>query len=204
MCGRYYIEISDQALKQIADEVMRRMNQQPAYGQLQIKFDGEIFPSNVVPVQTAEADYQPMRWGFNSFRAANRKQPPLIINARSETVLEKQTFRRAVLENRCLVPASGYYEWMRLDDSSTKSKYRLFSDRTLYFAGCYRNETVPGSKQVATPSFVILTQAASPDILTIHDRMPVIFDQSSAMQWLEQGTLSLDSALHQLKYELVE
>ena len=203
MCGRYYIEISDAALKEIAEEIMRKMAGNPLSEQLSFKFDGEIFPTNIVPVQTAAQGFLPMRWGFTGFRSSGTGSQPSraarpIINARSETVLEKATFRQPVLERRCLIPASGYYEWRQ--EQAGKQKYRIFAaDGPIYFAGCWRSEKEPLG-MVEIPRFVILTQAAAPGIEHIHDRMPVMFDSSQAQSWLDEGMSAVDGSLRELSF----
>ncbi len=81
MCGRYYISIDEQELRDIAREV--EANLKGRYTQLSIKTEGEIFPSDTVPVQIGANEYVPMKWGFSGFDGK------LIINARSETAAEK-------------------------------------------------------------------------------------------------------------------
>ena len=105
MCGRYYIEIDERELRQIADEIEKKTKGPP--GQMTLKAGGEVFPTDVVPVQTGINQYLPMKWGFVGFDG----KP--MINARSETALEKPMFRQSMLERRCLIPASGYYEWQK-------------------------------------------------------------------------------------------
>ena len=123
MCGRYYVDLSDPEFFKIAERFLDEENSIP------IKLDGEIFPSDTVPVQTAPEIYLPMSWGFTSF---NRR---LVINARSETALEKPMFKEAMLERRCLIPASGYYEWEAIDGK--KQSYALYEENALLFlAGC--------------------------------------------------------------------
>ncbi|MCL2757491.1 MAG: SOS response-associated peptidase [Coriobacteriia bacterium] len=175
MCGRYQIEIDDAVLREICEDIARKQREQPEPKQLVIKFEGEVFPSDIVPVQTGDKTYEPMKWGFTGFDGK------LLINARSETALQKQTFRRAMLEQRCLIPASWYYEWQRV--GNRKIKHRLYpSDRSpLFFAGCYQME-----RGAVVPRFVILTQNATmgaPNIAHIHDRMPVIVAPAYHEAW---------------------
>ena len=228
MCGRYYIEISDAALRQIAEEVLRRVAAESEYEQLQIVFDGEVLPSNVVPVQTTDQLFQPMRWGFSGFSSKTGKATRPIINARSETVLEKSMFRSSVLERRCLIPASGYFEWQQVVGSRKKLKTRLFTGQTMYFAGCYRLERESGEGLgiggsgsvggfdvrgtgadgvgggVAVPRFVILTRDASAAVAPIHDRMPVLFDKDSGQLWLSKGIEAIAQATSELQFEQID
>lgn len=102
MCGRYYIETEDmdQQLKQIIEEAERRQSDPELRAAMRL---GEIYPTNIVPILTSQGP-ELMKWGYSGYR--NR-----IINARSETAMDKAMFRRSLMERRCLVPASGYYEW---------------------------------------------------------------------------------------------
>jgi putative SOS response-associated peptidase YedK len=223
MCGRYFIQIDDAAMREIIAEAQRQIKraeqeqiehqqhpQQPGYEQLPIKFSGEIFPTDIVPVEIAPAVYQPMRWGFTGFRngAATAAKP--IINARSETALDKPMFRESMLERRCIIPASGYYEWgsvrqIQAQESlftevttspsqPRKVKYQLTRPgEPLFLAGCYRCE-----HGESLPRFVILTRPAAPGIADIHDRMPVIIPQPAASDWLLANPDAMNQAITEL------
>ena len=194
MCGRYYIEISDATLREICEEVLRKQQgrESTAAEQLTIKFDGEVFPTDVVPVQTGSTTYQPMQWGFTGFQS---KRP--VINARSETVLVKPMFQYAIREHRCLIPASGYYEWRT--EGARKIKYRLYDPQhPLFFAGCYRQEL---NSDLAR--FVILTRAATDELALIHERMPVIIPRGLATMWLNESPYVMDEAITNLEFQPV-
>lgn len=176
MCGRYYIEIDDKELAEICQAVVQQ--KQDESEQLEIKFSGEVFPTDIVPVITRQGRYLPMKWGFSGFDG----RP--VINARSETALTKPMFREPMLTQRCLIPASGYYEWKRADGK--KIKHRIYiPGGPIYMAGCFRQE-----KGRPCASFVILTKAASGGAETIHDRMPVIIPKAHADGWLSGGSAS--------------
>ena len=182
MCGRYHIDISVEEIQQIVEEIQRQQRQRPEYEQLVIKLDGDIFPTDVVPVRTGVQDFAPMRWGFTDF-----KGKPMI-NARSETALEKPTFRQSLLERRCLIPASSYYEWQTVGKSKVKYRFSL-PDQTLYLAGCYRQE-----RDEPVNRFVILTQAAWPEFAEIHNRMPVLVTPEQAERWFTGDGCDLSSS----------
>jgi len=115
-----------------------------------------------------------MRWGFEGYKG----RP--VINARSETALEKPMFQTSMRERRCLIPASGYYEWMKAEGAGRKTKYQFYTPGgSLYFAGFYRLE-----KNSVLPHFVILTRQAVGDAEAIHDRMPVILPEKHIEAWL--------------------
>ena len=166
MCGRYYIDLSDPEFSNIAQQILASSPDIP------VKLDGEIFPTDIVPIKTAPDRYLPMIWGFQSF---NKR---LIINARSETALEKPMFKESMEIRRCLIPASGYYEWETIDKK--KQRYAFYKDNALLFlAGCYRKE-----KDSDLFRFVILTREASQNFRHIHDRMPVMIEEDKINDWL--------------------
>ena len=187
MCGRYYIAIDDDELRDIGDEAERLALSLPE--PISVKTRGELFPTDVVPVQTGGDRYVPMKWGFVSF------DKKTIINARSETALQKPTFKKPMLESRCLIPASGYYEWRRAEDK--KVKYQFYApDRPIYFAGCYRAE-----KGSPLRHFVILTRPAVNGLEAFHDRMPVIIPKELFNEWLYESPKAIESAIIELAYK---
>jgi len=188
MCGRYYIEIDDRELQDICNAVQEKQGREE---QLEIKLSGEIFPTDIVPVQIGLGAYQAMKWGFIGFD----KKP--VINARSETAQIKPMFKESMFARRCLIPASGYFEWRR--EGSKKIKHRFcLPNQTIYFAGCYRQE-----KDEPLPRFVILTRAATSGLEYIHDRMPVIIPKEYAGDWLHENPDMIDKAITELSIGVV-
>jgi putative SOS response-associated peptidase YedK len=110
-----------------------------------------------------------MRWGFS-----NPYKKGLIINARSETAREKNLFRDSIMTRRCIIPASGFYEWDRY-----KAKFRFTrpGDGLLLMAGFYREEQ-------SIPRYTILTAEANESMRPVHDRMPVIIGKDEIRSWL--------------------
>ena len=114
MCGRYSLAPEQsKEIAQIVAEVQAR------FGAASIH-TGEIFPTNAAPVLLPDGQKmtpKPMTWGFPSFKGKG-----VIINARGETALDKPMFRRSLLERRCIVPTTGFYEW---DGQKRKYHFRL-------------------------------------------------------------------------------
>jgi putative SOS response-associated peptidase YedK len=107
------------------------------------------------------------------------------INARSESIHEKPTFRNAFRATRCLVPASGYYEWATaLGKYSPKQPFYISSrdDKQLPIAGIWSSWRAPGGEVIETAS--IITQEAQGELATIHSRMPVFMPQDRWDTWL--------------------
>ena len=175
MCGRYYIGGEDVSgwLQGMLAEIEQKQKGGEALSRMRL---GEVYPSDVVPVH-AESGAQLMKWGYSGYK--NR-----VINARSETAFEKAMFRNSLLGRRCLIPASGYYEWRRTSSGSkTKQKFALYRPgRPIYMAGIWREE-----RNETLPVFVILTREAAQNIADIHDRMPVILPEEALEDWVSGG-----------------
>ena len=170
MCGRYFIDPEpDEALL----PVLRALE---ARGSRGLKIRGEVLPCDLAPVLAGNRARQirpfAMRWGY---RLADGRP---LINARAESAREKPLFADGMLQRRCLIPASHYFEWQRLHDGGRKKfAIRPTGMCALYLAGIYRHE-------VGGPRFVVLTRPAAPEIAFIHDRMPLILSPERAYAWL--------------------
>ena len=161
MCGRYFLErdISDAALLRILETLEAREEG--------AKICGDIFPTDRAPA-LADGRILSMRWGF-----ARPGGGRAVINARSETAQEKAMFRGA---GRCLLPASGFYEW----GGEQKRRYAFARPGgVIYMAGLWRREA-DGEKR-----FVILTREATAEAARVHARMPVLFDGELRRAWLD-------------------
>lgn len=174
MCGRYtvYTESEIIEMKSVIAELDRKFGMQPP--------PGEVRPTNIVPVIDRYQQVQAAKWGFPKW---NNKG--VIINARSETALDKTTFKNAVLNSRCVVPSTGFFEWQHDGNGkSTKQKFLCKNKDSdmLYMAGA--SKEVKDSEGNITVVFVILTTEAVDPIRAIHDRMPVILRKDEIARWL--------------------
>ena len=109
------------------------------------------------------------------------KKPQGFINAKAETIFEKPSFKKAIQERRCLIPADGFYEWSHDKD---KIPYRFtLKDESIYcYAGIWESWQ---DKETETTTFSILTISANELIKPIHDRMPVILPRKSESIWID-------------------
>ena len=96
----------------------------------------------------------------------------LIVNAKSETLFDKYTFQK-IIQNKCIIPASFYYE-----KNTHKNNVKIFKEELMYFAGLYENN-----------QFVIITTKANDSIQPIHHRMPLILNEEEMMDWLENKNI---------------
>jgi putative SOS response-associated peptidase YedK len=138
----------------------------------------------VAAVRAAEAGRQlvRLRWGLVPPWAKDTKVAP--INARSETAADKPLFRAALRKRRCLVPASGFYEWLALAGGKRKQPYcfRPGDERPWAFAGLWERWPGPDGP---VESCAILTTAANELVRPVHDRMPVILARQHWAAWLD-------------------
>ena len=125
-----------------------------------------------------------VRWGFIPSWVKELKGFPLLHNARAETAAEKNAFKAAMKYRRCLIPASGFYEWRR--DAKGKPAQAYFlkprSGRPIAFAGVMETWHSPDGSEIDTAA--ILTTAANDTIRPIHDRMPVVIPEGGFEMWL--------------------
>jgi len=144
-----------------------------------MRLSGEIRPTDIAPVIATSASHRtvgayPMRWGFQ-----HPTRGMLVFNTRSETAAEKPLFCTSISDRRCLIPASGYYEWQKADGKKTKFSFFSGSHEPLYLAGLYLR-----SSHDKLPLFTILTRDATAELKAIHARMPVILPKERMMGWL--------------------
>ena len=118
-----------------------------------------------------------MLWGFT-----NPVKKGLIINARAETAREKVSFADSIAKRRCVIPASGFYEW-----DPYKARYRFTSPKggLLLLAGFFR-------KEQGVPRFTILTTEANESMISVHDRMPVMIGRKEIRPWIEDDARLTD------------
>jgi putative SOS response-associated peptidase YedK len=134
-----------------------------------------------------------MRWGLLPPFVKDPKAFPTLINARSEEVLAKPSFRNAMRWRRCLIPADGFYEW-----TGPKGKRRPFllrprQDQLIAFAGLY--ERWRDQEGGETDTVVILTCPANRTISPLHDRMPVVLAPECFEAWLDVKQTTPEAAL---------
>ena len=164
---------------------------------LEAKSRYNIAPTQLAPVITLK-DGEPvcrdLRFGFQSPATPARKAS-IVVNARSETVAEKPTFRDAFRQRRCLVPATGFYEWRKVGAQKQPMNIRLKGGEPFYFAGLWRTSMIPGkpgngsgSEPERADTFVIMTTEPNRLMASIHNRMPVILAPEARDSWLDPST----------------
>ena len=196
MCGRYTVLTEDEIIevRSIIKEISLKLARDELDGNEEIRGLPEIAPTNRSPVVTSngsELSFEHARFGFERWDGKG-----VIINARSETVKEKSMFKNHIQAGRCVVPASGYYEWKAVDGQKKKDKH-LIKDKSgnlLFMAGLY-HDGKDGRE------FVIITKDPVGAVVEIHDRMPVILRVNQLEPWLS-GAMPIDD-LASLDFECI-
>ena len=145
-----------------------------------------IAPTQPIPVifqEFNQREMRLMRWGFLPGWVKEPKDFSLIINARSESVLEKPSFKSAIRHRRCIIPASGFYEWHRSGQQKTPYYIAPNNGEMLGYAGLYETYAHANGSEIDTVCF--LTTEASSDIAAVHHRMPVLVPPTLADVWLD-------------------
>lgn len=148
-------------------------------------------PSQVLPV-ILDASPQVVtmcRWGLIPSWAKDEKVGYKMINARAETVQEKPAFSSLLKKSRCLVLADGFYEWKKECAGKTPFRITLKNGEFFAMAGLWSTWVKEGKEH---RSFTVITTKANPQMVALHDRMPVILPKESEFEWL---TVSADKVL---------
>ena len=137
------------------------------------------------------------RWGFLPSWVKDPDAVNQMINARSETVAEKPSFRKAFMNQRCIVVADGFYEWMKEGKKKVPVYIRLKSRKPFGLAGLYNLWTSPENEEICTCT--IITTEANEALSSVHHRMPVILPLESRDPWLDPKNRDTEKLLSLLQ-----
>ena len=142
------------------------------------------YPTSLLPIIKADENEIILTnfiWGLVPSWSKKMSDFKPLNNARLETVTEKITFKNLLNKNRCVIPASGYYEWKKDENNKKTPQFIYKKDNTnLYFAGLYqKNENI---------EFTIITREASSELKNIHSRMPVVLEEKDILKYLNTKT----------------
>ncbi len=178
MCGRY-------ALVVVGDgSLQRRFSLEEFLPDVRPRYN--VAPTQTLPVVVRNSPdrVEMMRWGLIPSWAKDASIGSRMINARAETVAEKPAFRRPLRSQRCLVPATGFFEWKREGGGRTPFYFRLRDDALFAFAGLWDVWTNPEGRG-EVHSYTIITCPANAVVAPIHDRMPVMLEREAEEAWLD-------------------
>lgn len=183
MCGRFALTLPVDAMSQLFDAVPGNdLPQGPNFN---------ICPTNSVVTVLGGEDggrrLATLRWGFIPHWYKEPGGGPLLINARSETIAEKPAFRAACRQRRCLIPATGFYEWTKDAEGARLPWYiHRTDDAPIVFAGVWQDWEPKGGGELMR-TCAIVTCGANRPMSAIHHRMPVILEPSDWALWLGEA-----------------
>ena len=189
MCGRFTIHspmnlLLQQFAIEVADQEVSLFG--PRYN---------IAPTQSVPVIVAKdgkRHMKLMRWGLVPSWAKDLSFGNRTLNARAETLREKPSFRAAYKRRRCLVPADGYYEWMKQGNEKQPFLIRTKDERPFAMAGLWETWENKQTLGEIVNSFTVITTQANEATSDIHDRMPVILPVDEFEVWLDSCVDNVD------------
>lgn len=186
MCGRYAATLPPEMMAELF-KLLNTIEMVPRY--------------NIAPTQPVAAIWEQgrrreahfARWGLVPGWVKDPREFPLLINARVESMLDKPAFRDSVKHGRCIIPASGYYEWHTNPDKSKQPYYITLEDgRPMALAGLYASWMGPNGEEI--DSVATITVPTNQQLAVIHDRMPAVLDGDAIDQWLDVRGVRADAA----------
>jgi putative SOS response-associated peptidase YedK len=174
MCGRYSFILEDELIKERFGVTVRSAIYKARYN---------CAPTQKLAVVSNEnpEELSLYRWGLIPFWAKDPSIGNKLINAKSETILEKPSFKNSFKNRRCLVLSDGFYEWKK---GTVKTPFRITKKDGAAFAmaGIWDKWVSPDGDEIR--SFAILTTSPNALMEKIHDRMPVILDRETERIWI--------------------
>jgi putative SOS response-associated peptidase YedK len=187
MCGRYSFILEDEMIKERFGVTVRSAIYKARYN---------CAPTQKLAVISNEnpGELSLYRWGLIPFWAKDSSIGNKLINAKSETILEKPSFKNSFRSKRCLVLSDGFYEWRK---GPVKTPFRIMrrDGSAFAMAGIWDKWINPEGEEIR--SFSILTTTPNSLMEKIHDRMPVILDRELEKRWIENSPA--ESLLEMLK-----
>ena len=167
MCGRYAFLLPPEAMAELF-KILNEVGMYPPRYNI-----APTQPVITILERQGRRTAELFRWGFVPGWVKDPKDWPLLINARADSMAEKPSFKDALRNSRCIIPATGYYEWKKGPDGERRPFYITSSEtETMAFAGLYSTWSGPNGEEVDT--VCIVTTDPNPEISEVYDRMPVI------------------------------
>ncbi|MBX9772486.1 MAG: SOS response-associated peptidase [Candidatus Obscuribacterales bacterium] len=177
MCGRYTLARSQQELSERFGVRQLFIDLSPRYN---------IAPTQKVPVvlkQDDERTIENLQWGLIPGWVKDLRATKPLINARVETLAEKNSFKNSLVKRRCIVPADGFYEWRKMGSKKQPLFIHGKENQILAFAGIW--DEWKNDEGVPIRTFSIITTDANKTMASVHDRMPVILAPDAEGLWLD-------------------
>ena len=190
MCGRATLtkiekEIEKRFMATFYSDELKRYNPLPSFN---------IAPTHIHPVLTGTNNQHLslFRWGLIPHWAKEASIGSKMINARMETLREKNAFKNALEQRRCLVPFDGFYEWKKTDYGKIPHRIVLKDQEIFSIAGLWETWPSPSGERIS--SFTLITIPANEFMAPIHDRMPAILQADVERKWIDPK-LSVEEAM---------
>lgn len=178
MCGRFALSANAGDIEKLVPGIKTDISEVHKFN---------IAPSQDIVTVTSDYNTKLLRWGLIPSWSKDPSIGNKMINARAETISEKPSFRNLIMTNRCLIIASGYYEWKTMEDGSKVPYYIKSTDELLMtFAGLWTTWQSPN--KTTLDSCTIITIKANQQISSIHNRMPVVISNMHRDAWLNKST----------------
>lgn len=192
MCGRYTLALP-------AITVSNRFNVQIDPANYYEHYNAA--PGQSLPVITHDQPsiVQNLKWGLVPFWAKDIRIGYKMINARSETILEKPAFRQTIKTSRCLVLGDSYFEWQKIGKEKIPFRIMLKDEQPFAMAGIWSRWLDAEERSLHT--FSILTVAANDLTLPVHDRMPAILMPATEREWINMDVSPVEALKLVAPYE---
>jgi putative SOS response-associated peptidase YedK len=154
-------------------------------------------PIAIVRLENNERHFALVRWGFIPSWVKEIKPGKPLINARSETLLEKPSFRNAVRRRRCLIPADGYYEWLGVPGKKIPHFIHRPDHSLFAFAGLWEHWLGADGSELETAA--IITTEPNAVIAQIYTRMPAVIQPENFAEWLDVRNMNAGEAVQFLR-----
>ena len=181
MCGRFGLFVTPEVLEEYfsLDDLVAAV--EPRYN---------LTPGRAVAVvreREGQRRLEALQWGLIPFWAKDATIGRKLVNARLDSVAEKPAYREAWQRRRCLIPASGFYEWSSRQDGRKRPYFiRPGSEPLLALAGLWERWRTPAGEKLET--CVIVTTDANAQLAAIHDRMPLLIPRDAQALWLDPSS----------------
>ncbi|MGL4487917.1 MAG: SOS response-associated peptidase [Rhizobiaceae bacterium] len=188
MCGRFFITVTPADVAELMalydlDDFPARYNIAPTQPILMVAQGPRSDKGSNLPERISVL----VRWGLIPSWVKDLKTFPLLLNARTETVIEKGSFKAAIRHRRTLIPASGFYEWKRTGEKKAQAyMVRPRHGGLVAFAGLMETYLAADGSEIDTGA--ILTTESNAAFMPIHDRLPVVIKPEHYDRWLDCRT----------------
>ncbi|QRN84612.1 SOS response-associated peptidase [Clostridia bacterium] len=190
MCGRVSLSMEWNRLSFILgndfnmEEIPEKLNYKPRYNIA----PGYKLPCIITNPKSGKQRVGLMKWNYTPFvrKSQTKDRAFTLINARAETIDSKPSFVHSFLNNPCIIPVEGFYEWEKKDKEKIPHLFKPKNDKLLYLAAIYT--PLPDSMVAAGANpygFLIITTKGNDLMLPIHERMPALLTADLASSWLD-------------------